>query len=118
MQLSTRGWIVLFASCGVLIVIPPIAWAVWLRRPRVRPIPVIALATTAPLATALVGAARGVIVFRSLAREDAAPGEKARLLAETISSAMNDTVVAVLGAAVVCGIAGAASLWRGRRGRR
>jgi hypothetical protein len=28
MQLSTRGWIVLFASCGVLIVIPPIAWAV------------------------------------------------------------------------------------------
>jgi len=115
---SVRAWLVLVGIGGTLFVVPAIAWTVWLRRPRPRPIPllVVALATTTPLATGLVGAAWCVISVRSFKGDEGyEASQKARHLAETISEAMNLTALVVVGAAAVSGITLAALWWGGRR---
>jgi hypothetical protein len=110
---SARGWLVLVAVGGTLVGLPAIAWTTWLRWSRPRPVPlfVIALAATAPLIAGLAGAARGALLLVSFEKSDEAdlvqaidPSHKARLFAETISDAMNATLVVTIGAAIVCGI--------------
>jgi hypothetical protein len=102
---------------AMLFIAPAVAWTVWLRRPRPRPKPLLAVAlfATTPLATGLAGAVWGAIVTRSFGGgEDVEPSQKARRLAEGISFAMNMTFWIVI-AGVVAGVIFAASRWRGRR---
>jgi hypothetical protein len=117
---SARGWLVVISIGGMLTVIPAIAWVTWLRRPRPRALSllVVALATSAPLAAGLAGTIWSVMLIRSFERNEATePSEKALLLAESISTVMNGTAFAVVGALVVSGITVAASRWRNRRPR-
>src|SRR5262249_43085702 len=102
--MGVTGWLVLFAVLAVMLVVPGIGWTVWFRHPRPRPwtLLAVALATTAPLATGWVGVVVALIQVRSFrGGEDIEPSQKAQVLAETISEAMNMTTFAVIGATVV-----------------
>jgi hypothetical protein len=117
---SARGWLVVLSIGGMLTVIPAIAWATWLRRPRPRALSlfVVALAMSAPLATGLAGTIWALMLIRSFERNELTePSEKALLLAESIPTVMNCTAFAVVCAAIVSGITVTASRWRKRRPR-
>ena len=103
-----------------MIVVPGIAWGAWLRqkRPRSRLLLFVALATSAPLTTALGCTAFAAIRLQSLmAREEVDPSERARVLAETISEAINVTASAIIVAMTACACLVAVSIVRRRRQR-
>jgi hypothetical protein len=117
---SAGVWLVFFVTGAAMLAVPGIAWRAWLRqqRPRSRSLLFVALATTAPLATALGCTAFAAIRLQSLmAREEIDPSERARVLAETISEAMNVTASAILVAMIVCACVAALTMVRRRRQR-
>lgn len=117
MDASVMGWLAALVAGVMLLVVPAVAWAAWLRRARPRPLPllIVALTTTAPLATSLTGVARIVLVVRSFGQDEGdEPSQKARVLAETISGAMNANLFALIGAAVTSAVVIVGSRWRHR----
>jgi hypothetical protein len=117
MDASVTGSLVALVAGGTLLGVPAVAWAAWLRRARPRPLPLlfVALVTTAPLATSLMGVARILLVVRSFGQEGGdEPSQNARVLAETISGAMNANLFALSGAAVTAAVIIVGSRWRHR----
>jgi hypothetical protein len=110
-------WLVAVVAAGTLLIVPVVAWTIWLRRRPPRPLPllVVAMVTSLPSLTAFAGFARVMLVVRpSNATLEVEPFQKARYLAETTSETMNLTAFSVIVAAVTSGGVIAWSRWRRR----